>query len=131
MDFIRQIYAKLRAAWPPNRFLVAITPLITLISGSVSGAAATWLAVHFPGIPPLDPGWLAGIFIAMGTSSALSFFLLARKWLDGHIKYEAMLASPDLEPLAVIPRVTPLDSDAQLSLPSDIDESDNSEAPPA
>lgn len=104
MSLIREIYAKLREAWPLNRFVVAITPLITLASAAISGAVATWVAVHFPGLPPIDPGWLAGIFAASGVTTATSFFLMARKWLDGHIQYEKLLADPSFQPLVQLPK---------------------------
>jgi len=90
-SWLQKLYAKLREQWPPNRVVAVLAAPLA----SLAGFVATWVAAHFPGIPPLDPNWLAGIF-TVATSGAI---VAAYKWLDGWQKYEAQLASPTADPM--------------------------------
>lgn len=85
MDYLRLVWLRLRAAWPVNRVVAALTPIIFV---PVAGFLATWVASHFPGLPAINPTALAGIF-ALGAASALA---AAYKWLDGWQKHEQNVA---------------------------------------
>lgn len=69
------IIDRIQAAFPINR----IVALLAAPFAAVAGGLAAWLGAHFPGLPPLDPNWLAGIFSVAAASAAT----LAYKWLDG------------------------------------------------
>jgi hypothetical protein len=81
------LWARLREAWPVNRVVAALTPIVFV---PAAGFIATWVAVHFPGLPPIDPGWLTGIFVA----GALTAGTTAYKWLDGWQKHEFVTRAP-------------------------------------
>lgn len=100
---IRDLYARLREAWPVNRVVAALTPIVFV---PLAGFVSSWTADNFPGLPPMDENWLAGIFVA-GAVSALA---AAYKWLDGWQNYEA---------LGRLPEVFPADDDIDLSQPDD------------
>lgn len=138
------MWNRLITAWPPNRIVTVLGPLVFVpAAGWVAVKAAEW------GLPPIDPGFLAGIFVA----GALAGLTTIKKFIDGWIAYEAQLASPDQKPvLAKVHRVPPAeikeggvplppggtggegsgggieegppDADFILSQPSDIAESD-------
>jgi hypothetical protein len=65
----------------PNRVVAVLTPLIF---APLAGAAAAWLAEHFPGFQ-VDQKALEEIFIA----GALIALAPAIQWLHGWQKYEA------------------------------------------
>lgn len=71
---------KLQAAFPPNRVVVLLTPLVF---APAAGWVAAYVAEHFPGLS-LDESTLTGVFVA----GALSAVALAYKWVDGWQKYE-------------------------------------------
>ena len=64
---------------PPNRIVALLTPVIAL----ASGALATWLADHVPGLT-VSAGELQAVFIA-GLAAVLA---PAAQWLYGAQKYE-------------------------------------------
>lgn len=100
---LKLLWSRIRAAWPVNRVMTAITPWVTIVSAAASGWVVSWAAANMPGLPPIDPNWLAGIFTAgalAGAGAAVSAF---RKWMDGHIQYEKLLADPSSRPLVKLP----------------------------
>lgn len=99
---IKDLYARLREAWPVNRVVASLTPIVFV---PVAGFVAAWTADNFPGLPPMDENWLAGIFIA----GAISALTAAYKWLDGWQKYETLEKLPGF----------PADDDLELSQPGD------------
>lgn len=70
-----------QASFPPNRVAVLLAPL----AATVGGALASWVASSFPGLPPIDPGWIAGIFVAGAAAALIPIY----KWIDGWQKAEA------------------------------------------
>lgn len=134
LTIARDLYGKLRQAWPPNRVVTLLGPLVFV-------PAAGWLAVKAAewGLPNVDPGFLVGVFAA----GALAAIESLRKFMDGWIQYEAQLADPDKDPvLAKVHQKPPPevkesgeivgggdqvpsgDGDYELSQPDDIAESD-------
>jgi hypothetical protein len=81
-----RLAARLTAAWPINRVVVALTPLVFV---PASGYVATWVPQHLPGLgfQPTSTQVLT-LFLA-GAGSALA---AAYKWLDGWQKAEARTA---------------------------------------
>lgn len=71
----------LQATFPPNRVAVLLAPL----AATVGGALASWVASSLPGLPPIDPGWIAGIFVAGAAAALIPIY----KWIDGWQKAEA------------------------------------------
>ena len=71
---------------PPNRVVTLFGPVVAIIAG----AAASWLATHFPGLN-LDPSSTAGT-ITQGINFAIGALVtlaLQHKWLAGWQQYEA------------------------------------------
>ena len=99
-DFVNSIIDKLQEVFPVNRIVVLLTPVFA----ALSGWAATWAAENMPGLPPLDPHWLAGIFVA----GAVAAITAAYAWIDGWQGYEqakALWHDPDgalSDPLAEV-----------------------------
>ncbi len=73
------LYGAIRSKISVERIVALLTPLFAIAAGAI----ALWVAQHFPGLPSIDPGWLAGIF-AVGAASAVA---AALKWLDGRLKW--------------------------------------------
>jgi hypothetical protein len=140
---LRGVWGKLISVWPPNRIVTVLGPLIFVpLAGYLAVKAAEW------GLPPLDPGFLAGIFAA----GALAAIEALRKFMEGWIAYEAQLADPAKDPVLAGVHKTPppdikesgtpvageydvtyddgegLDDEALLSQPDDIAESDIDDA---
>lgn len=88
-DWINVQIDRLQETFPPNRLVALLTPVFA----SLAGFIASWTAENFPGLPPMDENWLAGIFIA----GAFSAIVAAFQWIDGWQKYEARQAY-DLDP---------------------------------
>jgi hypothetical protein len=74
----------------PNRVVTLLGPVVAIISGAV----ASWLAIHFPGLH-LDASSTAGT-ITQGINFAIGALVtlaLQHKWLTGWQQYEATQAS--------------------------------------
>lgn len=65
LDKLSAAADKLQAAWPKDRVLKTLQPAIAAASGGITA----WVADHFPGLPPIESGFLAGIF-AIGVGGA-------------------------------------------------------------
>jgi hypothetical protein len=65
LDKLSTAADKLQAAWPKDRVLKTLQPAIAAASGGITA----WVADHFPGLPPIEAGFLAGIF-ALGVGGA-------------------------------------------------------------
>jgi hypothetical protein len=107
----------------PNRVVAVLTPLIF---APLAGAAAAWLAEHFPGFQ-VDPKALEEIFIA----GALIALAPAIQWLHGWQKYEAReaelrrdlaLADATVEPDPGVEAEPDEDDAADISDGADLDE---------
>ena len=88
MNFIRSIYRKARKAWPANRIVTALTPILFV-------PASGWLATKGAdlGFDLTSDQYLAAFVVGGGAAVAA-----ALKWLDGWQKYERAKADPDLYP---------------------------------
>ncbi len=102
LTLLEAVYGKVRAAWPVNRVVTLLTPLVF---APAAGYVATWVPQHVPGIA-FQPSraQLVGLF-ALGATRAL---VIAYKWLDGWQYHENRLAlpKPTVEPPAPGPVVT-------------------------
>lgn len=74
--FLGNAWKRIKKAWPVNRVVTTLTPLVFV---PVSGALTAWLGTHFPGLPPMDPGFVTGMF-ALGAASAYGAF---DRWIKG------------------------------------------------
>ena len=97
---IGYIWSSIKKAWPPNRVVTMLTPLVFM---PLAGWIATQVAQHFPGLPAIDSEWLTGVFVV----GALGALTTAYSWLDGWKKYEAQLAHPDMKPVLAPSHKTP------------------------
>lgn len=91
---MKSIYASLRERWTPGRVIVALTTLLAMVAPPIAAFAATWVATHFPGLPPIDPDWLAGIFVTSVIATITPIVVLGFKRLDGQMQYERLVADP-------------------------------------
>lgn len=85
MSFVDDLIDKLQGAFPVNRIVAFLTPLVFV---PVSAFAAAWAAEHFPGLPQFSPGEITA-FMGIGATAALA---AGYKWLDGWQKHEAQAA---------------------------------------
>lgn len=77
---LSKLIDKAQDAFPPNRIVILLTPLIF---APAAGWVSAYVADHFPGLN-LDEAAVAGVFVA----GALSAVTLAYKWVDGWQKAE-------------------------------------------
>lgn len=106
----------LQAKFPPNRIVALLTPVVFV---PVAAFVAAWVPKHFPGAPTFSADQL----LASATTGAVSALAIAYKWIDGWQKHEGYVADPDKDPISSGSPLG-LDSDAYLSQPADIHESD-------
>jgi hypothetical protein len=126
---IREIYAAIRMKFTPGRVIVLLTSLLAVVLPPISAFCATWIAQHFPGLPPIDPNWLAGIFATSIIATVTPIVILGFKRLDGLVKYEALVADPYMNTeQTILPegaKLKGLDGPGELSRPGeDIAESE-------
>jgi len=134
---IREIYAAIRMKLTPGRVIVLLTSGLALVLPPIAAFAATWVAKHFPGLPPIDPNWLAGLFATSIIATVTPIVILGFKRLDGLAKYEALVADPYMNTeQKVLPegaKLKSLDGPGELSQPdediaeSDVDDADDAE----
>jgi len=82
-NFISNLIARVQAAWPVNRVVAAITPLLALAAGGIG----TYAVQKLPWIGSLVPNTQAmilGVFVTVAAAAVTS----AYKWLDGWQKHE-------------------------------------------
>lgn len=86
LNLLATLYGKVRAAWPVNRVVTLLAPILF---APAAGYVAAWVPQHLPGIA-FQPSraQLAGLF-ALGATRAL---VIAYKWLDGWQKHEQHVA---------------------------------------
>lgn len=89
MEVLRTLWWRLRDAWPPNRVVTALTPLLF-------APAAGWIATRLAelGFEP-DAGQFTAIFISGATVAVGA----AWKWLDGWSKWEQTAAADEAAPV--------------------------------
>ena len=92
---MKEVYASLRSKWTPGRVIVALTALLAATVPAATAIVTTWLAANFPGLPPIDPEMLAGIFITTILGVLTPIVVLGFKRLDGQMQYERLVADPD------------------------------------
>jgi hypothetical protein len=89
MRLLNILIDKLQAAFPPNRIVVILTPLVFM---PLAGSITAWAAVHFPGLKLSE-----GLVIGLGGAAALGALTLAYKWLDQWQHHENIYVQTDLE----------------------------------
>ncbi len=89
LNLLAVLYGKVRAAWPVNRVVTFLTPILF---APAAGYVAMWVPQHASalGLPPihLTSAEVLGLFVAGGTRALIA----AYKWLDGWQKNEARVA---------------------------------------
>jgi hypothetical protein len=102
----------------PNRIVAVLTPLLF---APLAGAAATWLAQHFPGVD-IDQKSLEEVFIA----GALIGLAPAAQWLHGWQKFEARQAEKEtaieLANIASPPESAPPEEFEEFEEPAEAEE---------
>lgn len=82
LDKLSAAVDKLQAAWPKERVLKTLQPAIAAASGGITA----WAADHFPGLPPIESAFLAGIF-AVGVGGAYQAInKIVDNWQAGELR---------------------------------------------
>jgi len=114
LTLLANLYGKVRAAWPVNRVVTVLTPILF---APAAGYVAVWIPQHASalGLPPihLTSAEVLGLFIAGGTRALIA----AYKWLDGWQRHEQQAAwaldakdAPPPAPAVVVHNTPPVAS---------------------
>lgn len=82
MSYLSILIDKVQAAFPVNRVVVLLTPLVFV---PASAWVSAYVAEHFPGLPQFSSGQVT----AVAVSGAVIAGTAAYKWIDGWQKHEA------------------------------------------
>lgn len=84
---VNRVIDRLQQAFPPNRVVVILTPLVF---APAAGWIAAFVAKNVPGVTLSDTQVLAAFSVG-----ALIAFGKAYKWLDGWQQHETLLGAPN------------------------------------
>lgn len=117
MSYLLTVYDRLRAAFPVNRVVALLAPILV----GLAATAATWIADHLPLIADqLGPKQLEGVFIATAAAGVAAVY----KWLDNWRHHEDSLRGLSGFPPTAEADSIPPKFDGQALVDTDTDDAD-------